>query len=200
MNFIFASRRQLSFIITVGARNLLVNFGARNIAGVSVYMTQDENVAKVLRRHSLTRRGIIEEATQGVSKEEEPKKAAAVAMKPKVAVAQQQTKPEPKEPADDATGTEATGDGENAAEMHESTEKPDIDATGVVEVEPDGEPSGTEAGTTGAEPKEREYDNYTVARESICKEFNIKKADVRNPTALARVAQEHGIIIKYKEL
>lgn len=168
MNFIFASRRQLSFIITVGARNLLVNFGARNIAGVSVYMTQDENVAKVLRRHSLTRRGIIEEATQGVSKEEEPKKAA--------------------------------GDGENAAEMHESTEKPDIDATGAVEVDPDGEPSGTEAGTTGAEPKEREYDNYTVARESICKEFNIKKADVRNPTALARVAQEHGIIIKYKEL
>lgn len=174
MNFIFASRRQLSFIITVGARNLLVNFGARNIAGVSVYMTQDENVAKVLRRHSLTRRGIIEEATQGVNNNEEPKKAAAVAMKPKVAVAQQQTKPEPKEPADDATG--------------------------VVEVEPDGEPSGAEAGTTGGEPKEREYDNYTVARESICKEFNIKKADVRNPTALARVAQEHGIIIKYKEL
>lgn len=49
-------------------------------------------------------------------------------------------------------------------------------------------------------PEEREYDNYTVAREAICKEFGINKSTVRNPTALAKVAQEHGIIIKYKEL
>lgn len=46
-------------------------------------------------------------------------------------------------------------------------------------------------------PEVREYDNFTVAREAIVKEFGIKKSEVRNPTALARVAGEHGFTIKY---
>ena len=46
-------------------------------------------------------------------------------------------------------------------------------------------------------PEIREYDNFTVAREAIVKEFGIKKSEVRNPTALARVAGEHGFTIKY---
>ena len=60
----------------------------------------------------------------------------------------------------------------------------------------------TEKADEGGEktPEEREYDNYTVARESICKELGINKGTVRNPEALARVAKEHGIIIKYKEI
>lgn len=46
-------------------------------------------------------------------------------------------------------------------------------------------------------PEVREYDNFTVAREAIVKEFGIKKSEVRNPTALARVAGERGFSIKY---
>lgn len=47
-------------------------------------------------------------------------------------------------------------------------------------------------------PNVREYDNFTVAREAVVKEFGIKKSDVRNPTSLARFAQEKGFSIKYK--
>lgn len=53
-----------------------------------------------------------------------------------------------------------------------------------------------EAGTASA-PEVREFDNFTLAREAITKEFGLKKSEVRNPTALARVAQEHGFTIKY---
>lgn len=47
-------------------------------------------------------------------------------------------------------------------------------------------------------PNVREYDNFTVAREAIVREFGLKKNDVRNPTALARAASEHGFSIKYR--
>lgn len=50
---------------------------------------------------------------------------------------------------------------------------------------------------TDSSPDVREYENFTVAREAIVKEFGIKKSEVRNPTALARVAGEHGFTIKY---
>lgn len=160
MEYTFASQRQLSFVVSVGGRNLLIPFGSRNQAGVSTFMTLDEKVAQAVRRHSLSRRGIIQETTK---------------------------------PAEKPSGTVA---------------KPEANTTGVV-TRPAGKPTGTvaaekqaakAAGTTAAEPKEREYDNYTVARESICKELGIKKSEVRNPSALAKVAQEHGIIIKYKEM
>lgn len=48
-----------------------------------------------------------------------------------------------------------------------------------------------------ASPEVRPYENFTLAREAIIKEFGLKKSEVRNPTALARVAQEHGFTIKY---
>ena len=123
-----------------------MSFGNRNQTGVSVFMTTDEKVAKAIRRHSLCRRGVIEETTP----KQEP---AVTVVKPPQTV---------QEPAD-IPAKQPTGD------------------------------------TTEVEAVEREYDNYTVARESICKEFGIKKEKVRNPTALARAAKEHGIIIKYKE-
>lgn len=158
MEYTFAAQRQLSFIISVGGRNRLVSFGNRNQAGVAIFMTSDEKVANVIRRHPLSRRRVIQETT--------------------VKSAQ---------PAVDTT---------------EVVKKPAAAATGTA--------AGTTAGTaatpaptpvsTNADPKERVFDNYTVARETICKELNIKKAEVRNPTALANVAKEHGIIIKYKEL
>lgn len=43
----------------------------------------------------------------------------------------------------------------------------------------------------------REYGNFTLAREAICKEFSLKKSEVRNPTALANVAKQYGFSIKY---
>lgn len=74
------------------------------------------------------------------------------------------------------------GDGNNAAEVQEeSTVDDGKNAAEVQEVE-------------------RVFDNYTLARETICKEFGINKSTVRNPDALWRVAKEHGIIIKYKEI
>ena len=65
-----------------------------------------------------------------------------------------------------------------------------------------GKPAEQETAEAAApkESEERTYDNYTIARETICKEFGINKSAVRNPTALAQIAQEHGIIIKYKEI
>lgn len=50
---------------------------------------------------------------------------------------------------------------------------------------------------SSASPEVRDYDNFTVAREAIVREFAVKKSEVRNPTALARVAQEHGFTIRY---
>ena len=165
MNYTFVSKRQLSFIISVGGRNLLVPFGSRNDAGVAAFMTTDEKVARAIRRHSLSRRGIIEETT---------KPEAVVAAPPQHTV---------KKPAAGATGV-VTGDGKNVDEMH-----------GTKPQEGTGKPAGEAAGTVA---EQREYDNYTVAREAICKEFGIKKGDVRNPAALEQVAKEHGITIIYK--
>lgn len=154
MEYTFASRRQLSFIIQAGGRNLLVAFGNRNQAGVSIFMTSDPKVAHAVRKHALTRRGVIEETTIEVegkaeNNAEELPQRTGQAKKPAKAAPQPQTKPEPQKPS---------------------------------------------------EAKERLFDNYTVARETICKEFGIKKGDVRNPESLAQVAKEHGIIIKYKEI
>lgn len=52
-------------------------------------------------------------------------------------------------------------------------------------------------GQTNEGKKVRDYDNFTLAREAIVKEFGIKKSDVRNPTALARFAKEKGFTIRY---
>lgn len=157
MEYSFASLRQLSFVVSVGGYNLLVSFGNRNQAGVAAFMTKDEKVARAIRRHALTRRGIIQETTK-----EQPVVVAA-----------------PKK-----------------EDLHSAkTEVPVVRSPQVVK------PAKPAADTQEKkEPEEREFENYTVARETICKELGIKKSDVRNPTALAKVAKENGIIIKYREL
>ena len=152
MEFTFASKRSLQFIVAVGGKNILVRFGDRNQNGTAGFLTLDPNVAQAVRRNAFFRRGIIVETTK--------KQPSAPAQPAKTATIQ---KPVAK--------TAAT-----------TAEKP---------------VNKTEA-SKGAEV--REYDNYTVARESICKEFGITKSAVRNPDALAKVAKEHGIIIKYKEI
>lgn len=156
MDYSFASLRQLSFVVSAGGRNLLVSFGNRNQAGVAAFMTKDEKVARAIRRHALTRRGVIQETTK-----------------------QQPVGTAPEKPL-----------------ASEKREVPVIHSPQVTK-------PTTKQNTDTQEKKEsevREFDNYTVAREAICKEFGINKSTVRNPTALAKVAQEHGIIIKYKEL
>lgn len=157
MEYTFAAQRQLSFIVSVGGRNRLVSFGNRNQAGVAIFMTSDEKVANVIRRHSLSRRGVIQETTPKTAAEAKPAEKQAEVATPKDRVTTS-TKEKVKEP-----GT-------------------------------------TKGATASSEPKERTFDNYTVARETICKELGIKKSEVRNPNTLAQVAKEHGIIIKYKEL
>jgi cell envelope opacity-associated protein A len=149
MEYTFASQRQLSFIVSAGGRNYLVSFGNRNQAGVAHFMTRDDKVAQAVRRHSLSRRGVIVETTK-----EQPAEA--------------------------------------AKQLNQTSAKPD---TKTAEA-----PKPAAKPTKPAEDQEREYDNYTVARESICKELGIKKSTVRNPNTLAQVAKEHGIIIKFKEL
>lgn len=158
MEYTFASRRQLSFIVSAGGRNMLVAFGNRNQAGVSVFLTLNDKVAQAIRRHALTRRGIIEETTKAASISVPASKPGDKPSKTAAKTVAHITE-EALFPADESAGMEATGEAE-----------------------------------------ERTYDNYTVARESICKEFGINKGTVRKPETLAQVAKEHGIIIKYKEL
>ena len=67
-------------------------------------------------------------------------------------------------------------------------------------IAPSQQPKAKKAEATQQNEKKqtvREYANFTLAREAIIKEFDLKKSEVRNPTALARVAQEHGFNIKY---
>lgn len=81
-------------------------------------------------------------------------------------------------------------------ETTEEPVKPVADTEGVVAEKPAEKPAAKPA----AEADEREFDNYTVARETLCKEFDVNKSTIRNPEALAKLAAEHGIVIKYKEL
>jgi len=152
MEFTFASKRSLQFIVAVGGKNILVRFGDRNQNGTAGFLTLDPNVAQAVRRNAFFRRGIIVETT----------------------------KKQPSAPAQPAkTATVQNSIVKNAGTIAEK-------------------PVNKTKASKGAEV--REYDNYTVARESICKEFGITKSAVRNPDALAKVAKEHGIIIKYKEI
>lgn len=174
----------------------MVQFGDPNSNGVSTFTTKDPKVANAIRKNSLSRRGIICESSESAGKElETEKKVKKVAMPTKEAekadVTPQQTEQEATQGEQHDTAeatTEASGEiTEDAG--HEVTEETTTEAP-------------VETADEGGEktPEEREYDNYTVAREAICKEFGINKSTVRNPTALAKVAQEHGIIIKYKEI
>lgn len=79
-----------------------------------------------------------------------------------------------------------------------------VETTPTVDIPPasSNHPSSPKIPTSPNNPdspsSSREYDNFTLAREAIIKEFGIKKSEVRNPTALARFALSKGIIIKYK--
>lgn len=172
-------------------------FGDRNQAGVSVFMTNNEKVANAIRRHSLSRRGVIQETTKeqpngGVRNTEAVPQSTIQKKVNKQAAVVVLTA----EDGETVTSTDKTAEGKTAT-------APGPDDKSTVATESDDKSATArehtvEAGT--GEPEEREYDNYTVARESICKEFGIKKSEVRNPSTLNDVAKAHGIIIKYKEL
>ena len=176
MDYTFVADRKVAFIVQAGGRRKLIEFGDRNENGVSSFFTTDAKVAQAVRKHSLSRRGAIVETTRHL--EEEP--------------VQEFVKPQP------AVRTVALVKGVGAKPVHS------IRPTGKISLRPKApakpSPKKTQAvsdavgGTSG---EVREYANYTVAREAICKEFSVPKSKVRNPTALAQVAKEHGFSIKY---
>lgn len=150
-----------------GGTRRLVEFGDRNDNGASVFSTHDPKVAQAIRKHSMSRRGVIVETTP--HQEEAP-----------VIVA---PKPQPR-----TLGV----------------------VKGVTKAPLDNRPNSTQKLTAGpakkaekpAEEKPagniREYANFTVAKEAICKEFQLAKSKVRNPTALDKIAAEKGFSIRYK--
>lgn len=202
MYFTFSSDRKLSFIINAGGRNLLVQFGDPNSNGVSTFTTKDPKVANAIRKNSLSRRGIILESSESAGKElETEKKVKKVAMPTKEAEKADVTHQHTEQEATQGEQTDTQEQHDTAEATTEASGETTEDAGDeVTEVTTDKTPA--EKADEGGEkaPEEREYDNYTIAREAICKEFGINKSSVRNPTALEKVAQEHGIIITYKEI
>ena len=135
MEYTFAAERKVVLTVQTGGRNRLVEFGERNESGVSTFFTTNDAVAACIRRHSLSRRGVIIETTK------------------------------PQEPA---------------------PEKPKDTA-----------PAQKQEPTTDDGLKIRAFDNYSVAREEICKEFGVNKSKVRTPAALEKLARDNGFVIKY---
>lgn len=135
MEYTFAAERKVVLFIQAGGRNRLVEFGERNDCGVSTFFTTDDAVAHAIRRHSLSRRGVIVETTKPQA--------------PKVA----------------------------PVETKKATIAPKVPTENGIPV--------------------RAYDNYTLAREAICKEFGIAKNKVRKPETLEKIAREKGFAIKY---
>ena len=133
MEYSFSAERKIVLTIQAGGKNRLVEFGERNDNGVSTFFTSNDAVAHAIRRHSLSRRGVIIETTRP----QEP-----ALEKPKVA-----------------------------------TNKPSAPKENGVPV--------------------RVFDNYSVARETICKELGIPKNKVRKPETLEKIARENGFVIKY---
>lgn len=87
MDFSFAAERKVVLTVQAGGRNRLVEFGERNGNGVSCYQTSDAIIAQAIRRHSLSRRGVIVETTppQQEQPQPEPKKVAKAETQPKAA-------------------------------------------------------------------------------------------------------------------
>ena len=71
MTYSFAAERQLIFYANVKGRSRLIQFGERNHAGSSVYMTQDSDTADSIRKNSMFRRGVIKETTVKGEKNED---------------------------------------------------------------------------------------------------------------------------------
>lgn len=151
-----------------GGIRRLVEFGDRNQNGASTFITQDQKVAQAIRRHSMSRRGVIVETTANL--EEEP-----VTEKPQV---------QPR------TLSQVKG-------VTKPAQKP-VKATATIKADkPKPRKAVGKAVPTDPNMDVRQYANFTVAKEAICKEFTIAKSIVRNPTALSKVAAEKGIIIQY---
>ena len=87
MDFSFAAERKVVLTVQAGGRNRLVEFGERNLNGVSCYLTTDAIIANSIRRHSLSRRGVIVETTPPQQQEPlpEPKRVAKTDTQPKAA-------------------------------------------------------------------------------------------------------------------
>lgn len=83
MEYTFAAERKVVLTVQAGGRNRLVEFGERNEAGVSTFFTTNDAVAQAIRRHSLSRRGVIVETTKPQEPApEKAKKATAAPQKP----------------------------------------------------------------------------------------------------------------------
>lgn len=72
MDFSFAAERKVVLTVQAGGRNRLIEFGERNSNGVSCFQTTDAITANAIRRHSLSRRGVIVETTPPQQQEPEP--------------------------------------------------------------------------------------------------------------------------------
>jgi hypothetical protein len=59
--YIFSSKRQLIFHVTINGQRRIVNFGERSQSGVSLFQTSDGKTAEAIRNSSMFKRGIIEE-------------------------------------------------------------------------------------------------------------------------------------------
>lgn len=157
MEFTFASDRKLVFFVQAGGLKRCVEFGDRSIAGASIFMTKDPKVANAIRKHPLSRRGVITETTPAQ-------------------IIDESKRPSAPEPYNVRVSNSMKG---------KKTSKKTVEAS-------------KEPVAETAKGNVREYDNFSVAKEAIAREFNIPKKDVRTPTALDRVAKEKGFIIKYK--
>lgn len=63
MTYIFSSERQLIFKVVVAGRDRLVEFGERNNAGRSLFITENQYIAAAIRLHDFYKNGIITEAS-----------------------------------------------------------------------------------------------------------------------------------------
>nr|WP_298672896.1 hypothetical protein [uncultured Prevotella sp.] len=61
--YTFAASRQFFFNVPYQGRSRLIQFGDRNQAGVSVFLTDDPKLAEAIRKNSLFTRGAITEET-----------------------------------------------------------------------------------------------------------------------------------------
>lgn len=160
MFYSFAAERKIAFTVMANGVRWLVEFGDRNINGASSFTTKNAKVAQAIRKHSLSRRGVIIETTPHQIEEaiiEEPK-------------------PQPRTLAV-VKGIVKPG----------NTKKPVTKTNKTTEPKDPDKPTG----------EVREYANFSVAKNAICKEFNIPKTKVKNPGALAKIAAEKGFTIKY---
>ena len=158
MYYTFSAERKVAFTIMAGGIRRLVEFGDRNVNGASSFMTHDPKVAMAIRKHSMSRRGVIVETTP--EQKEEP-----VAEAPK---------PQPRTlgTVKGVTPNPSTIKPKPVQTVKPAVTKPAAKAAAIKD-EP--EPTG----------EVREYANFTVAKDAIAKEFQVPKTKLLKPTALA---------------